>query len=147
MSAGDGLRRLSGWAATPASRRRMVNTLAASSLLLALFLPGNQPFWDLFELEHYRPTALHLAGRRALAHVPPHVSVVAQGAIVPHLSHRERIYVLKDGAPDADVVIAATRVNPYPNDNADAIAKLVNERRARGYSVVFDDLGWIVLRR
>ncbi len=37
---------------------------------------------------------------------------VAQAAIVPHLTHRDRIYMLEDGAPEADFVIAAsTRVS------------------------------------
>jgi uncharacterized membrane protein len=147
MSAGDGLSRIARRVARDVSRRRIVNSAAASCLVLSLFLPGNQPLWDLFDLGHYRPTAVHLAGRRALQLVPADASVVAQSAIVPHLSRRNEIYVLEPEAPDADIVIASMDLNPYPNGSSEAIRALVRERRTRGYSVVFDELGWIVLRR
>jgi hypothetical protein len=73
--------------------------------------------------------------------------VVAQAAIVPHLSRRTQIYVLGANAPDADIVIASMDLSPYPNGSAEAIRALILERRTRGYSVVFDELGWVVLRR
>lgn len=147
MSAGDGLARFAQRIADGAVRARVVMGGAATCLALSMFLPGNQPLWDLFEPEHYRMTPMHLAGRRALSVVPPDASVVAQSAILPHLSHRLHIYELKAGAPDADIVIASTGLSPYPNESPDAITSLIDERVRQGYSVVFEDRGWIVLKR
>jgi uncharacterized membrane protein len=146
MSAADALTRLQRRVADDASRRRLINGLAGATLLFSLILPGNQPFWDLFEAEHYRPKAGDVAGRRALAAVPPDVSVVAQAALVPHLSRRRQVYVLEPGAPPGDYVIASTAVSPYPNATPEAVMELVRARIQAGYTIVFDEMGWIVLR-
>jgi len=121
--------------------------MSALCVLLSLFLPGNQPLWDLFEAEHYQSTDVPLAGRRAIATVPAGASVVAQAMAAPHLSQRPRIYLLKPAAPDADVVIACTRLNPYPNTSVDDVRALIDERRRRGYRVTFEEAGWVVLQR
>ena len=147
MSAADGLAWITSRSASESGRRRTQAWLSGSCLLLSLFLPGHQPFWKLFDPDSYRAEEIHLAGRRAVAAVPPAASVVAQGMVVPHLSRRREIYVLQPGAPEADVVIACPRLNPYPNDSGDAISALIDERRRRGYRVIFEEGGWIVLRR
>ena len=87
------------------------------------------------------------AGREALALVPSDASVVAQAAIAPHLSQRELIYMLDGTAPDADYVVAADPLNPWPLASPDAIRELVDARRAAGYQTVFERDGWVVLRR
>jgi uncharacterized membrane protein len=147
MSAADGLARIASRAPTESRRRRTQTMLAGSCLLLSLFLPGHQPFWKLFDPASYRAGEVHLAGRRAIAAVPRDASVVAQGMVVPHLSQRREIYVLGPGAPEADFVIACSRLNPYPNDSGEAIAALVEARRRRGYRVIFQQSDWVVLQR
>ena len=54
-----------------------------------------------------------LTGRRALALIPPGASVLAQGQIAPHLSHRRLLYVLQMTVeiPDSD----ASRTVVIPN--------------------------------
>ena len=72
-------------------------------------------------------------------------SVVAQAAVVPHLSQRRSIFVLDARAPDADYVIAASMLSPWPAANFDELQTLLEERRTRGYTVVFEGNGWTVL--
>ena len=66
--------------------------------------------------------------------------------MLPHLSHRREIHLLKRGAPDADFVIAAAHLDPWPNKTRDEIYALIEERKRRGYVVQFESDGWIVLR-
>jgi uncharacterized membrane protein len=111
-------------------------------------LPGHQPVLRLFAAKHYRDIPDRVAATEALAQIPSDASVVAQAAIVPHLSHRDRIYVLEDGAPDADFVIAASAlVSPWPAANSEGIAAWLEKRRQAGYREIFARDGWVVLTR
>jgi uncharacterized membrane protein len=146
MAAADGLARLARRTG-PGTRPRLVASFVAASVVLSALLPGHQPLWRLFSPAHYRHTAFHDAAVRALAHVPDGASVVAQAAIVPHLSHRPAIYVLQADAPEADVVIAASTLSVWPAVSEAELRALVDARRQRGYRVVFEERGWIVLHR
>ncbi len=79
--------------------------------------------------------------------VPPDAAVVAQAAIVPHLSQRTTIYMLEPLAPDGDYVIAQADLSPWPNATRAEILRLVLERERRGYFVVVERDGWTLLRR
>jgi hypothetical protein len=79
--------------------------------------------------------------------VPDESSVVAQALVVPHLSQRASIHVLDHVAPDADFVIACTKMSPWPLPGRDGLVQLLDDRRRRGYVAVFEENGWIVLRR
>ncbi|NOT26005.1 MAG: DUF2079 domain-containing protein [Acidobacteria bacterium] len=147
MSAGDAMARLARRVHDEQLRPRVVTGLTAASVLLALFLPGHQPLWNLFEPGHYVSTPVHRTGYRAMQRVPQSASVVAQGAALPHLSQREQAYILRPGAPEVDVIIASRELDPWPQANYEEIRQLLDERRARGYKVVFDENGWIVLLR
>lgn len=73
---------------------------------------------------------------------------MAQDAIVPHLTHRDRIYVLENGAPEADFVIAASeRMSPWPAPDAATVDGWLEQRKQAGYRELFAKDGWIVLRR
>jgi uncharacterized membrane protein len=147
MAAGDALARIGSRVDDVRLRRRTVNGFAGACVVLSLFLPGSQPMWDLLQPENYRYADVHRSGYAAIDLVPPGASVVAQASVLPHLSQRAEAYILTAGAPDADVVIAARGLPPWPEKSADEIRALVDERRARGYAVVFEENGWIVLRR
>lgn len=147
MSAGDAMAKLARRVHDAQLRRRVIMALSAATVLFSLFLPGNQPLWDLFEPEHYAFTPVHHSGYRAVQHIPRDASVVAQGVALPHLSQREHAFLLGPGAPDADIVIANVALDPWPNHNHDELRRLLDERRGRGYEVVFDENGWIVLQR
>ncbi len=49
--------------------------------------------------------------------VPDEASVVAQAAIVPHLSTRLRIHMLDAAAPEADYVVMSDSLSPWPAAN------------------------------
>jgi uncharacterized membrane protein len=147
MSAGDGLARVA--RRIPDARRRTLTVaiLAGACVVLSAVVPGHQPLWRLFTSQHYQLTAVHRAGYRALQQIPPEASVVAQTAVAPHVSQRARVYLLTPEAPDADFVIAARVLSVWPLESVAQLTTLLDQRRQRGYQVVFDELGWIVLRR
>lgn len=145
MAAADGLARIA--RRVTSVRGRVITATALASLVAAAVLPGHQPLWLLFQAREYRTNRAQAAAARAMAAIPTTASVVAQAAVAPHLSERDRIYVLQPGAPDADYVIASGDLAPWPSDTPDDIRQLLNERRARGYVTIFDDDGWTVLRR
>jgi hypothetical protein len=78
--------------------------------------------------------------------IPDGASVVAQAAVVPHLSLRDRIYVLDDRAPDADYVLACASLSPWPADAFDELRRLLEQRKASGYEVMVEREGWTILR-
>jgi hypothetical protein len=121
--------------------------LSAACVLFSSLLPGGQPLWELFRADHYRMTTLHRTGYRAIAQIPRDASVVAQAAVVPHISQRDHVFMLDAKAPDADFVIAARGLNPWPLGSDADIARLIDDRRRLGYRLVFDESGWTVLRR
>jgi uncharacterized membrane protein len=147
MAAGDGLARMSQRLEDPLARARFVAVAAVACLALSSLLPGHQGHWKVFTPRFYRHVPEAAGSARALALVPPTASVVAQAAVLPHLSERESAYVLRPGAPNADYVVAATGLSPWPMDDDAAIRSLLEERRAQGYRVVLERDGWTVLRR
>jgi uncharacterized membrane protein len=146
MSASDGLARLAGRVARPATRARLITSIVTASLVIAAIVPGHQPHWRAFRPDYYRHRPNQMTGAAAFAVIPPVASVVAQATLAPHLSQRDQIYVFKPGALDADYVIAAADLDPWPMSREE-MAALVQERKQRGYVPVFEEGGWIVLRR
>jgi uncharacterized membrane protein len=147
MAAADGLARVMSRVGGVSFRSRMTATLAAICVLLAALLPGHQPLWRLFSPPLYRFGALERAGRDALRLVPADAAVVAQTNVTPHLSHRSSLYRLDPQAPDADYVIAVDGRSPWPLANFQEVRNLLLDRQRRGYRVVFERAGWIVLQR
>ena len=86
-------------------------------------------------------------GPDAIGVVPPDASVVAQTAVAPHMAHRHDLFRLDPQGPDADYVIAVPERSPWPNATAADVRALLGERRRRGYAVIFERDGWVVLRR
>lgn len=146
MAAADGLARI---AATRwiARQPRGIAALVAAMVVLTAVLPGNQPLWRVFRPRHYRATAAHVTGYEALATIPSGASVVAQAAIVPHLSRRDRVYVLDGTAPHAEFVITSGHASPWPASDMRTIEGWMRIRREQGYQDVFARQGWTVLRR
>jgi uncharacterized membrane protein len=128
-------------------RQWIAPALLTLMIVASATLPGHQPVLRLFAAKHYRDIPDRAAATEALAQIPPDASVVAQAAIVPHLAHRDRIYLLEDGAPDADFVIASAQLSPWPASDTEAIDNWLEQLRQAGYREVFAKDGWIVLRR
>ena len=147
MAAGDGLSRLARGISSEVTRVRAIRAACGASLVLCAVLPGNQPLWEVFSPRHYRAADFHATGHDLVARIPDGASVVAMAEIVPHLSRREQIYILKPDAPDADYVLASTRLSPWPLESDGEVAALLAERRARGYTVEFEGDSWVLLRR
>jgi uncharacterized membrane protein len=148
MSAGDGLARIVK-DMDGERTRRLLAVVTGMCLIASSLLPGKQPLWRVFSGGHYIVSPIERTGYRALGHVPPDASVVAQAALLPHLSQRHHVYVLEDETPepDADFLIACACLSPWPLPTSDDLTRLVDVRRRRGYSVVFEEDGWTVLRR
>ena len=147
VSASDALARIARRIDRPGVRKRLIAWAAGCCVLVSSLLPGNQPFWSLFSPDHYRQTPFQRTGYSALDFLPDGASVVAQAAVVPHISQRDSIYMLDPAAPDAEFVIAGTDLSPWPNDNYADVQLLLDDRQRRGYSVIFEENGWTVLRR
>jgi uncharacterized membrane protein len=145
MSAADGLARIARRLEEDRARHLMRGA-AAASVLLSAVLPGRQPLWRVFAPAHYASTDSVAAGRSLVRMIPEGASVVAQAAVVPHLSLRDRIYVLDGRAPDADYVLASDSLSPWPAADFQELRVLLEERRARGYVVMVERGGWTILR-
>jgi uncharacterized membrane protein len=147
MAAGDGLARLTRRVPAGSTRRRLLHALPVAAVLFSLLLPGRQPMFRLFRAGQFAETPFMVSGKRALALIPSDASVVAQTAIAPHLAHRAAIYKADNDAPDADFVIAASGLSPWPLESEAALRAFLDARREAGYSAVFMENGWVVLRR
>jgi hypothetical protein len=79
--------------------------------------------------------------------IPAGASVVAQAAIVPHLSQRDRVYVLDVAAPRAEFVITSRDASPWPAPDQRTIEEWVRRHRDQGYVEIFARHGWTVLRK
>jgi uncharacterized membrane protein len=144
MAAADGLARL--------GRRCNLHERAATAVcvgcvLVSAIVPGQQPIWDLFEREHYTLRPHHLVGRTVIAAIPDTASVVAQSALLPHLSRRRDLHLLDASAPDADWVIASEHVDPWPLRDFAEVRSLLQQRIERGYRIAVEANGWICLQR
>jgi len=146
MSAGDGLSRLMRGRARNAAWRRFPAIAVGLCVILAILIPGHQPILRLFNAGHYRISVGRGPSARALAAIPPDASVVAQVALLAHLSQRATIYGLEPEAPDADYLIASMVLSPWPMPGPAELAGEIERRRARGYVTVFEEAGWLVLK-
>jgi uncharacterized membrane protein len=154
MSAGESLSRLqrrlrrrdSAAVGTIETSRALV-WIAGACVVLAAILPGRLPLARLTYPHQYRGIATADAAAAAVAMVPPDASVVAQAPIAPHLSQRHRIFMLQPNAPDADIVIASTELDPWPMSDPSTVRAMLDERTRLGYRVIFNRDGWYVLSR
>ena len=146
MAAADGLARLARAIDNDVMRRRFTTAAAAMTIVLAAALPGHQPLLQLLSPAFYALPLGDPTGDRAVATIPADASVTAQAAIAPHLAHRDNIRILEAGAPDLEYVIASGNASPWPAATVGEIAAFLRDRLSRGYVIVFDDAGWVVLR-
>jgi uncharacterized membrane protein len=150
MGAADGLARIRTWLRARGRDRdatATIRTLAAACVLLAAFIPGHQPHWRLLRPATYTRSPSTLTGNLLLALIPSGASVVAQGQIVPHLSHRDRLFLLDANPPDTEFVVATERLEPWPLASVDELRLVLAARRQQGYESVFERDGWVLLRR
>ena len=147
MGAADGLARLSARIDDPLARRRLAFALTAAAVVASAVLPGHQPMWEAFQLPMRDAARMRATAFAALAQIPAGASVAAQPAIAPRLAHRDGLAMLDGDARDVDWVVASAWLSPWPARNVDELAAWVRRYRERGYRIVFDRNGWIVLTR
>jgi uncharacterized membrane protein len=101
----------------------------------------------LDELRRYTGAAQIADIEACLDTIPGDASVIATSALVPHLSHRRRLWVLDD-RPDgrADVYAIDATTWRFPVTLED-IARLVDEKLAEGFGVRCSRGGMLVLER
>jgi uncharacterized membrane protein len=101
----------------------------------------------LDELRRYTSREHAAQINRCLGTVPTAASVAATSALVPHLSHRERIWVLDHrGIPQTDVYAIDVYTWTYPFTLSDVRA-LVYDKLANGYGVSCTAPGLVILER
>jgi uncharacterized membrane protein len=128
--------------------RYLIVAASCVVLLLNLILLPQFPLWNLTHRTHWQLNDSDLAGRRALALIPPNASVITQGPITPHLTHRRNVYVLHPAIiiPDADFIIASERLSPHPFLSNQDIKAYLEYQQTRGYRKIFEEDGWFVLK-
>jgi uncharacterized membrane protein len=141
------------FAAVDATRRlaRRIDSRAAVAAGICVLLVGLYfTFWrlrPLAELERYATPSQIEAIEVCLDAIPPDALVAATSALVPHLSHRRRVYVLDDRpTPDADYYAfdRATWTFPYDQTKIEALAAGL---RDRGYKTRCERESTTVLAR
>ncbi len=108
------------------------------------------PFNQIFSIQNYYLTKNLSTGYQALRLIPQNASVIAQNPIVPHLSERNNIYILK---PDMvypsgiEYILASSNVGLWPYTSFSQIQKYLNSEQKDGYKMIFSEDGWYVLKR
>ena len=147
MASADGLFRLSKLVGQARWRPRLIAAASILVLVINVALIPVCPLWKLTKPSFYCQSGNDVSGYKALEYIPRTASVVAQDEIIPHLSHRQEVYVLKSDAPDADYIIAASALSPWPSNSYADIERYLAERLESGYVTIFSENGWIVLER
>lgn len=127
-------------------RRAVAGVLGALTLAAGLaFTFGRTKPLD--QLQRYTTERQIAQIDECLATVPPHASVAATSALVPHLTHRRTIYVL-DEHPVAttDYYAIDTSTWRFPLELSD-IKRVLERKLAAGYGVVCSRGGTVVLAR
>jgi uncharacterized membrane protein len=150
MSAGDGLFLLLKNFSSETERKKWLGFFCAFILVLNLATVPVAPLRKLFNPSYYRLTTDDLTGDQAIGLIPGDSSVLAQQTIVPHLSHRKIIRLMD---PDSisrereDYVIACRYLYCGPLADFGQVEQCLRLREKKGYQKIFDQNGWIVLKR
>lgn len=148
MASIDGLARI----ARRIERLRSVYPIVCVGMLVLainLYLLPRSPLWSLTSTAYWRVSNSDASGHQAVSLIPPAASVAAQAPIAPHLSHRRMIYVLNPLTiiPDSDFIIASERLSSFPFPSFQDVKYYLDAQEARGYRTIFEQEGWVVLKR
>jgi uncharacterized membrane protein len=150
MAAAEGLARVVRYVKASGSTTRAIacsRACALACVITCAIVPGHQPALRLLRPSTYQFSPAELTGNLVVDLIPPTASVVAQGPILPHLSQRDRVYLLQSDAPQADFIVASNQLDPWPMSSAGELRAVVDAHLSHGYQVVFERDGWTVLRR
>ncbi|HTC22674.1 MAG TPA: DUF2079 domain-containing protein [bacterium] len=151
LSAADGLYRFLKNFHVEATRKKWLAVLCGLILAVNAAALPVAPLGKLFQPSYYHLTPNDLTGRQVVKLIPEGASVVAQNTIVPHLSHRNLIWRMDQDSfsseKNEDYVVACRNLDFGPPNNFEAIEQYLNSREQKGYVKVFDQEGWIVLKK
>jgi hypothetical protein len=135
------------WLRHGGSPWRPATLWAAGICAAALVYFPSSPFGPLLHPGFYGVNARMRAAAAAIAHVPAGVEVEAANNIGPRLSGRDTVLLL-DGTPRwAPWVVGDTIGLDFPFCTPSQQAQELAYLQAHGYSLVFADDGYVVLRR
>ena len=153
MAAADGLRTVSEkqWTLATHLKKNIVTITATIFILNCIGLPLFRSLRNLGIPSYYILTENDLVGREALKVIPLEATVLAQDAIIPHLSHRSTIESLRKitiTRPTRDkYIIVCQNISPWPILDFSEIASYVDLEQKNGYEKIFEKNGWIVLEK
>jgi uncharacterized membrane protein len=148
MAATDGLARLRQRLPTAWHRDVVCARVAMVILVLSVIVPRSLPLPALFRADTWRLPAWRQTASRALAVVGPGESIASWPELLAQVSPRAGMHELCAGVPpraDVDVVVL-----PFPLAADGGVACATALRTlyvAWGFATVFDEDGWVVLRR
>jgi len=149
MAAVDGLWRLGKYIKKEHIKQSLFIAVGAFILVANIFVLHSTPLVALADKSFYSIPYDDQVGYTALSLIPPHASVTAQDAIVPHLSDRTLIYNIspfRTDVPATDYIIASNRVSPWPEPDQSAVTQYLTQR-AGTYDTIFNKDGWVILRK
>jgi uncharacterized membrane protein len=127
---------------------RARSTVGLLCLAVALSLAPARPLWRLADPGFWRLDATVAATHRILDRIPDGAVVAATNGLAPQLTRRCQVRLLADTPPaeqTADWIVADRRA-PTLVTPAE-LTRQLDALRARGYRVVTDDGGFLLLRR
>jgi hypothetical protein len=122
--------------------------LAATVAGYALF--SHAPAGGEFKSELYQVTEHHRLASRVLEAIPSDAKVATQDPYVPHLSHREHIYLypwIRIGLDNMDYVLLDRNLHPYPLQPHEMNEHIDNLLADVSYSVDLEADGIYLFRR
>ncbi|GAA3643451.1 DUF2079 domain-containing protein [Nonomuraea antimicrobica] len=122
-------------------------TWAACVCAVALTLAPQHPMGQLARPGFYRAGPDTVAAAQAVGRVPDGVTVEAANSLGPHLSSRTTVLLWEDGKQNAPWVVADTGRLAFPWPSVARQRERVEELKRAGYQVIFDQHGYVVLRR
>lgn len=151
MGAVDGISRLARYIRYRQVREYVVLGTTVSFVIVSFFLTISR---ELPLLAYARAEKLQLfslregdkIGRAAISLIPRGASVSAQDPIIPHISGRKEVYALKLSLP-TDFYIRGGSLNTWPLPGEAEIDTIFATREAEGYVRIFDQAGWVVLKK
>lgn len=149
LAAADGLARIAQLVKPRRTRQAAVILVGLAILSINMSMVIDQPLWRLTSSEYWRLTQKDRDGHAAVAVIPPGVTVATQIPVAPHLTHRRGIYVIYPtlSTPDCDYVIVSNQVTHHPFASFQEIEDYYQKLEERGYVRIFDQNGWIVLKK
>ena len=144
LAAIDGLHR---FAQRSTRAEQLWSRWARGTAAFALITSIGLPVGALASPATWQTTNRMRAGRAALAVIPAGVRVEADNRLGPHLTHRDTVLLL-DGIPkSADFVLADVKRRQFPYKSTAEARAYVISLLDQGWTLVFQQEGFVVLRR